>query len=126
MIRQIRRDLEESKKRCSDLSVEVNELRKEKDSLKLEKNDLIIKQAKEVEDERNLRRTLNSENEKLKFRIKCLEDDLQKQCLKAEKKTSEANSANNEKTSLMTVMKEKDILIDSLKRQLNELREENH
>jgi len=77
-VRQVRRDLEEFKKRCNDLQCEVNELRKDRDSLKLDKNDLIIKHAKEVEDERNIRRTLNSENEKLKFRIKCLEDDLQK------------------------------------------------
>jgi hypothetical protein len=46
--------------------------------LKLEKNDLIIKQAKEIEDERNLRRMQNTEGEKLKFRVKCLEDELQK------------------------------------------------
>lgn len=52
------------------------ELRKERDALKLEKNDAVIRQVKELEEERNLRRTLNSEVEKLKFRVKCLEDDL--------------------------------------------------
>jgi len=72
----VRRDLEEYKKRYSDANIEVCELRKERDALKLEKNDLIIKQAKEIEDERNIRRMLNSETEKLKFRVKCLEDDL--------------------------------------------------
>lgn len=55
-VRQVRRDLEEYKKRYSDCNIEVCELRKERDALKLEKNDLIIKQAKEIEDERNLRR----------------------------------------------------------------------
>jgi hypothetical protein len=55
-IRQVRRDLEEYKKRYTDVSTEVNELRKERDSLKIERNDLIMKHAKEVEDERNLRR----------------------------------------------------------------------
>jgi len=35
---------------------------------------------------------MNSENEKLKFRVRCLEDDIQKQCLKAEKKVQEANA----------------------------------
>jgi len=44
--------------------------------MKLDKNDLIIKQAKELEDERNIRRSLNTDTEKMKFRIKCLEDDL--------------------------------------------------
>ncbi len=85
-VRQVRRDLEEYKKRYSDCNLEVCELRKERDALKLEKNDLIIKQAKEIEDERNLRRIQNTEGEKLKFRVKCLDDDLQKQQLKADKR----------------------------------------
>lgn len=72
----MRRDLEEYKKKASDLSIELNEFRKERDSLKLEKNEMFIKHAKELEDERNLRRSLNTENDKLKFRVKCLEDDL--------------------------------------------------
>ena len=42
-LRQVRRDLEEFKKRYSDCSIELNELRKERDSLKLEKNDMLIK-----------------------------------------------------------------------------------
>ena len=42
--------------------------------------------AKEIEDERNLRRMQNTESEKLKFRVKCLEDDLQKQQMKADKR----------------------------------------
>ena len=125
-MRQVRRDLDEYKKRFSDTSLEVNELRKERDALKLEKNDLIIKQAKDMEDERNIRRTLNTDTEKLRFRVKCLEDDFQKQCFKAEKKASETVAVNNEKTSLLSLMKEKEILIDSFKRQLNEMREELH
>lgn len=56
----------------------MNELRKERDALKLDKNEMFIKQAKELEDERNIRRSLNTDNDKLKFRLKCLEDDLQK------------------------------------------------
>lgn len=44
--------------------------------MKLEKNELIIAHAKEVEEERNNRRLISSENEKLKFRVKCLEDDM--------------------------------------------------
>jgi hypothetical protein len=50
--------LEEIKKRYNDTSLESNELRKERDSLKLEKNDMIIKQAREIEEERNLRRSI--------------------------------------------------------------------
>jgi chromosome segregation ATPase len=122
----VRRDLEEFKKRYSDATIEVNELRKERDALKLEKNDMIIKQAKEIEEERNLRRSLTTELDKLKFRTKCLEDDLQKAQLKAEKRSQEANATSTEKTSLLSLLKEKEILLDSFKRQLTELREELH
>lgn len=52
----------------------------------MDKNEDLIQHAKELEEERNNRRVIVSENEKLKFKIRCLEDDLQKQCLKAEKK----------------------------------------
>jgi hypothetical protein len=85
-LRQLRRELEEYKKRASDSALDAQELRKERDSLKLEKNDMLIKHAKEMEDERNLRRSLATECEKLKFRVKCLEDDAHKAHLKAEKR----------------------------------------
>ena len=85
---------------------------------------MLIKHAKEMEDERNLRRSLATECEKLKFRVKCLEDDAHKAHLKAEKRAQEAQAAENDKTSMLTLMKEKDILLDSLRRQLNESRED--
>jgi polyhydroxyalkanoate synthesis regulator phasin len=46
--------------------------------------------------------------------------------LNAEKRSSEANAATTDKTSLLALNKEKDVIIDSQKRQLNELREELH
>ena len=126
LVRQLRRDLEEYKRRGTESSSENNDLRKERDTLKIERNDLIITHAKEMEDERNNRRVINSENEKFKFKIKCLEDDLQKACLKAEKKVQEANALTSEKNSILGLLKEKEIMMDSMKRQVNELREELH
>jgi hypothetical protein len=72
----VRRDLEEYKKKYSDANLENNELRRDRDAIKLEKNESIIKHSKEIEDERNLRRTLNTDNEKLKFKVRCLEDEV--------------------------------------------------
>lgn len=63
-----------------------------------------------------MRRSLNTDNDKLKFRVKCIEDDLQKQALKTEKKTQELNQTISEKTSLLGLMKEKEIMMDSMKR----------
>lgn len=118
--------MEEYKRRSGESQSENNDLRKERDTLKIERNDVIIGHAKELEEERNNRRMLNSENEKFKFKIRCLEDDLQKACLKAEKKVQESNALSSEKNALLGLLKEKEIMLDSMKRQVNELREELH
>jgi hypothetical protein len=55
------------------------DLRKERDQAKMEKNDLIIRHAKEIEEERTQRRVVATENDKLKFKSKCLEDDIHKE-----------------------------------------------
>ena len=85
----------------------------------MEKNDLLIKHAKEIEEERTTRRVLTTENDKLKFKVKCLEDDVHKQCLKAERKTQEALAEHKEKTSLLATLKERELMVDSMRRQLN-------
>lgn len=58
LVRQLRRDLEEQKRRNGEAFAETNELRKERDDAKMQRNDLLVAHAKEVEDERNQRRTL--------------------------------------------------------------------
>jgi hypothetical protein len=70
-----------------DAQQEALDLRKERDQLKIEKNELLIKNAKDVEEERNHRRVLQSENDKLRFKTKCFEDDISKLQLKCERKT---------------------------------------
>ena len=77
-VRKLRRDVDEAKRRISEQSQELIEIRKERDLAKMEKNDLLIKHAKEIEDERTTRRVLQTENDKLKFKNKCLEDDVHK------------------------------------------------
>ena len=44
--------------------------------------------------------------------------------LKCERKTQEVAGALSEKTSLLTVLKEKEIMIDSTRRQLSQLKED--
>lgn len=124
--RQLRRDLDDVKRRYCEAQQEALDLRKERDSLKIEKNELLIKNAKDVEEERNHRRVHQSENDKLRFQIKCFEDDLSKLQLKCERKTHEVQGALSEKTSLLTVMKEKEIMIDSIRRQLSQTKEDLH
>ena len=67
-----------------------------------------------------------ADNEKLRFRVKCLEEETQKLSLRAEKKQQEASAALNDKHSCLALLKEKEILLDSQKRQLTQLREDLH
>ena len=48
VIRNLRRELEESRRRMNDYQSEANDARKDRDSLKLEKNDLIISNSREL------------------------------------------------------------------------------
>ena len=67
---------------------------------------------------------VQTETDKLKFQLKSLQDDHQKLVLKCERKTQEVAGALSEKTSLLTVLKEKEIMIDSTRRQLSQLKED--
>ena len=122
----MRRDIDDHKRRICDAQQEALDLRKERDQLKIDRNELLIKNAKDVEDERNHRRVLQSENDKLKFQNKCFEDDISKLQLKCERKTQDVQGALSEKTSLLTVLKEKEIMIDSIRRQLSQTKEDLH
>ena len=52
IVRQLRREIDDYKRRCSDQSTELNELRRDRDQLQLDKNDTLIHHAKELETER--------------------------------------------------------------------------
>jgi hypothetical protein len=49
----LKRDLDDSKRRVTEAQIEIIELRKDRDSVKMERNDLLVKQAKEIEEERS-------------------------------------------------------------------------
>jgi len=51
--------------------------------------------------------------------VKCLEDDIHKEQLKAERKSQEAVAESKEKTNYLATLKERELMIDSIRRQLN-------
>ena len=108
------------------MNAEILEVRKERDLVKMDKNDLLIKHAKDIEEERNVRRVMQTENDKLKFKTKCLQDDVHKQSMKAERKASDAHAELKEKTGILATLKERELQVDSLKRQLNQAKEDLH
>jgi hypothetical protein len=92
----------------------------------MDRNDLIVKQAKEIDEERCLRRHMAAESDKLKLKVKIMEEEVHKLGLRAERKTQEAQSESKERTSLLITLKEKDLQLDSMRRQINQLKEECH
>jgi len=116
LIRKLRRDLDEAKSRYTESGSELAEVCKGRDLAKMERNDELVKHAKELEGERTSRRVLQAETDKLKFRVKCLEDDVHKETLKSERKGQEALASLKDKTSLLGTLKEKELIIDSLRR----------
>lgn len=124
MLRQARRELEEAKRRMEEYQKECNELRKERDALKDSTNDLIISHNRAIEDERSKKREAIAQNDKLKFRIRSLEDDLQKQIIESDKRQSNIVAIKTEKQGLNTQLNEKDLAIETIRRQLNELKDE--
>ena len=84
-------------------------MRKERDQVKMERNDLIVRQAKELDDERCQRRTVNAECDKLKLKVKIMEEEVHKLTLRAERKTQDAQSEAKERTNLLICLKEKDL-----------------
>lgn len=74
LVRQLRRELDDSKRRCTELASESNELRRERDALKLEKSESHVKFARELEDTRNERRVIESEADRLSFKARVAEE----------------------------------------------------
>ena len=122
----MRREVDEAKRRINSQATEMMEIRKERDLAKMDKNDMLMKHAKDIEEERTTRRVLTAENDKLKFKLKCSEDEIHKSALKAERKAQEACSELKEKTSILSTLKEKELQADSLRRQLNQAKEDLH
>lgn len=124
LIRQLRRDVDEHKRRCTDLLGECSDLRKERDLLKLERGELLVKHQRDQEELKNEKRLLQSENERLSFKLQSTEEEKQKLLLKVEKRQSEVSGALTDKANQQTLLREKDSLIESLQKQVSQLKGE--
>jgi hypothetical protein len=64
----LRRDYDDSKRRCTELLSETSDLRRERDGLKLEKNEMMIQYTRDMEEERNSKRIIESELDRVQFK----------------------------------------------------------
>lgn len=72
--------------------------------------------SKDLEELKNKNRELQSENDRIDFKLKSLVDESQKMQLKMEKKSNEVHQAQTEKVQLENIVKSKDQMIDTLNR----------
>lgn len=82
----------------------------------MEKNDLIIAHSRELDVERNARRSMQSDHERREFQGKVMEEELRKEITKNEQKSGELSALLNEKQATQALLKEKDLLNDTLRR----------
>ena len=89
MIRELKRESAEFKRKYQDCLTEITLLRKERDELLTQKGDDSLNVKKTLDEEKTMRNDLKSEIEKLTFKIKWNEENLQKEVKINEEKAKE-------------------------------------
>ena len=103
---------------------EAMELRRERDAVKLDKNEQFVTLSRDLEEERTAKRQLQSDAERAEFKLKCMNEETQKLQLKAEKKQSELHRALSDKNACESVLKMREQMIETLQRQITQLKED--
>lgn len=94
-------------------------MRRERDTLKLEKNEDFMQHQRSTEELKNKHREVQTELDRVTFSSKNIKEEQQKMWLKMEKKSNEVHQAQTERVQLENIVKSKDQMIDTLNRQIN-------
>ena len=124
LIRQLRRDLDTHKRKNQEIMSECTELRRERDLIKLEKNEQFVQFTKDLEEERGNKRNIQSELERNDFKMKHQQEDVQKMQLKLEKKQAELHRAHSDNNSKDQTLRTREQMIESLQRQITQLKDD--
>ena len=103
---------------------ECTELRRERDLIKLEKNEQFVQFTKDLEEERGNKRNIQSELERNDFKMKHQQEDVQKMQLKLEKKQAELHRAHSDNNSKDQTLRTREQMIESLQRQITQLKDD--
>ncbi|CAD8169045.1 unnamed protein product [Paramecium pentaurelia] len=123
-IRRLRKDLEEYKLKFNATDTENEELRNERDKIREEKNDIMIKFARQLDTERNDKRQFKSDFDKLQVRTRFLEDEFRKEKQRREQIATDFEILKTEKDQLLTDLRKKDDTIHYLQRKITDMEEE--
>ncbi|CAD8186555.1 unnamed protein product [Paramecium pentaurelia] len=123
-IRRLRKDLEEYKLKFNITDTENEELKNERDKIREEKNDIMIKFARQLDTERNDKRQFKSDFDKLQVRTRFLEDEFRKEKQRREQVSTDIEILKTEKDQLLTDLRKKDDTIHYLQRKITDMEEE--
>jgi chromosome segregation ATPase len=121
MIRQLRRENEELSLKVNKLYEELEDTRRTRDTHKKEKTELTLNFKREIDEERNQRRILSIEKDKLEVHKRDLDDTLHKIKLQFEQKQQENINLNRDLSSLRSEYAIADEQVSSYKAEINEL-----
>ncbi|KAL4512473.1 hypothetical protein ABPG72_005475 [Tetrahymena utriculariae] len=122
--RKLRREVDELKQKLFQKDQECEELRRERDRCREEKNECLIRFSKQVDSERNEKRIYKAESEKLAIRVRFLDEESKKNKIKFDSILSDSEIQKREKETLSEEVRKKDDLIHQLQRRITELEDE--
>ncbi|CAK87391.1 unnamed protein product (macronuclear) [Paramecium tetraurelia] len=124
LIRRLRKDLDEYKLKFNNADTENVELRNERDKIREEKNEIMIKFARQIDQERNDKRQYKSDFDKIQVRTRFIEDELRKEKQRREQLSTNFEIMKTEKDQLLTEIRKKDDTIHYLQRKIGDMEEE--
>jgi len=124
LIREIKREADDYKRRYQQAQSQLAEVKNERDELRAQKSDEGLKILQTFEKEKSSVKDLQSEIERLKFKLNCVEDELQKEVGTVEEKNREIQSLRVDKNSQESIIKEKERMVMTLSRQLNDAKDD--
>jgi chromosome segregation ATPase len=122
-MRSLKHELDSYRRNFSDLQSEITNLRKEKELILSEKNEIKITYLKELDQEKLKNKVVNNDNEKLQLTLKNIESDLQNMKNQTSEKNEEIKNLMVDKFNLSKVDKIRESEHESLKNEVHILRQ---
>ncbi|CAD8181371.1 unnamed protein product [Paramecium pentaurelia] len=124
VIRRLRKDLDEYKLKYNNADTENQELRIERDKIREEKNEIMIKFARQIDQERNDKRQYKSDFDKIQIRTRFVEDELRKEKQRRGQVATDYEILKTDKDQLLTDIRKKDDTIHYLQIKIGDMEEE--
>ena len=122
IFREMKNELDQSRHQISELTSEVEKLRREKESLTIERNDIKLNTMRDNDKEKFNNKVLFSENERNKILIENMKNEIQNYKSSINRRDTEIKDLMNEKLNLVKQLHENEAEFQDLKSEVITLR----